>query len=392
MKINIRVASNIFLGVFLLTTFLMPNTLINGVAKLLCIMVLFFEIYVCRYDIKIGFYTIWACILSIYSFSSIFWAYNIFDSIMGWQALFKNLLLGMSLFAIIKSKNRLRNIMQIFVLAGVSLVFALLFINGFDFISYTTRLGTNVEGYNANDIALKLTLAVLFAYLLLKETRNKVYLISILIMMPAIVFSGSRKGLFLLFTVLIFSSVYTSNNIKQLGIKILRWFIVLVIIFWGLFEIEPLYNIIGYRLEGLFNYFMGSELYDASTRERMEMIEIGRALMYEKFVFGYGINNYTYLSGKGTYAHNNYFEIGTGMGIVGIIVWYIQYIGVFKNAFIEKKYKQSDIVQNVLLGILLAFIIMDYGLVSYLQEYFYVIVSMIFAYLEASSGKENNKV
>ena len=70
---------------------------------------------------------------------------------------------------------------------------------------------------------------------------------------------------------------------------------------------------------------------DASSKVRANMVEVGLRLWRERPAFGNGINMFQVLTAYHTYSHNNYVEILCGLGIFGLIVYYVFYaIGLCK--------------------------------------------------------------
>lgn len=61
---------------------------------------------------------------------------------------------------------------------------------------------------------------------------------------------------------------------------------------------------------------------DFSTAERARFVEEGLSLMAESPFFGHGMDTFRVLSGEGTYAHNNYVDLGVGVGLLGVLLFY----------------------------------------------------------------------
>jgi O-antigen ligase len=59
-----------------------------------------------------------------------------------------------------------------------------------------------------------------------------------------------------------------------------------------------------------------------SITERSRFIGKGLELMAESPVVGTGLSTFKWLSDEGTYAHNNFIEVGVSLGVVGILLFY----------------------------------------------------------------------
>lgn len=223
---------------------------------------------------------------------------------------------------------------------------------------FTERLGyDNINNnWNANDLGDKLVLFVLlsiFLYFNHQIKKKKTIFILDLIFLFFAFLTGSRKTIIGL---VLFIFLYIA--FKQRGKVMYRIFIGVILIgvfYFLLMNLPPLYNVIGYRFDGL----ISGNSTEGSYIGRSNMINMGLIWFVEKPFFGYGLNNFRSMSYYGTYSHCNYIELMVNLGIVGLILFYSIYIYLLKKATRIKKYK-SFIFATVLSGFVL-----DIGRVSY---------------------------
>ena len=108
-------------------------------------------------------------------------------------------------------------------------------------------------------------------------------------------------------------------------------------------------------------------LSDSSTITRLNLISRGMKFFKERPWTGYGLNNFYVLNhlltGSLYYAHNNYVELLVDCGIIGTTLYYSLHVSTLIKAIkMHKEYSQKI---GIFIGILIAIIVCDYGIVSY---------------------------
>src|SRR5699024_4797033 len=215
---------------------------------------------------------------------------------------------------------------------------------------------------------MNLALAAFSHLFILKMEKNTfkvkklIYMLSMLLFIIVIVFTGSRKALFIfVFSIGLFSLLYKDKNkfTKQ-------GFIGLVLILVGYISLNNpfLYNVLGSRIEGLFASFTDDGKVDERTSRRMHIVNSGLNIFKEKPLFGYGIDSFRQLYfnyvGDYRYSHNNYVELLVSVGVFGTVIYYFGLLSVLKKSF--NKTNPYLIFPFVVIATIL---IIDYGLVSY---------------------------
>ena len=80
------------------------------------------------------------------------------------------------------------------------------------------------------------------------------------------------------------------------------------------------------------------------------------------------------------YAHNNYVELLVDVGLVGTIAYYFNYVWMLISSVRNvRKITKSELL---FIGILVALIISEYGLVTYYDKYVQVILILIWMIIE----------
>lgn len=126
---------------------------------------------------------------------------------------------------------------------------------------------------------------------------------------------------------------------------------------------------------------------DLSTTIRLNMIDIGISTFKESPIIGngFGTSGFFLKNYYGdTYFHNNYVEILSGGGIVGLIIYYGIYVYLL-YVFWKNRNRRSENT-NICMVIMLVMLIMDYGLVTYRGKMNYIYITLY--YLEVMSFKQ----
>lgn len=342
-----------------------------------------------------NYYLLWVLLVISFLFISIIWAANEEWAI----GRFKRVLL-ITIFCVyvsflVKNKRDFNTILKIFVLTRVLVALYILVILDFSTLG-EMRIGAGSLGdeWNANTIGMNLALATFSLFFILK-TENTIrkhtkiyYYVCMLLFSFIIVFTGSRKSLF----ILIFSIGFFSFLIREKG-KVARFSLVammLALVIYLSLNIPIFYNIIGSRIEGLLSSVTGQGVVDKSTDTRLLMIDTGFKFFLEKPLFGHGIDSFRQLyyniTGDFRYSHNNYIELLVSIGVVGTFIYYLGLIMVML-----KSYKRDNVYAVFSLALIVTFLIIDYGLVSYTSTYIQFFICLTFISLFIIQKNENVK-
>lgn len=160
----------------------------------------------------------------------------------------------------------------------------------------------------------------------------------------------------------------------------LKWSILLIT---GLIVLKVLSNFsfftgINERMNGLFALITGKGTVDVSARIRQEYVVLGLAVFKKHPIIGIGMGaSGTYLNmitGANEYFHNNYIELLACGGIVGSVLYYR--IWLYPLLILIKMRKKALHSSSLSIVLIFIFLIMDYGMVTYLSKntYLYLMI------------------
>ena len=253
-----------------------------------------------------------------------------------------------------------------------------------------TQIGVElINGWNGNGIGFMMAQGALIGCYLLHKCqtlRSKiVYLVSVVAFSLLTVYTGSRTAFIVLVVelVLYFWMRYPTKIMRNIVILLIAFFVAVILIM----NVEGFYNVLGSRLEDLFEVLSGSGEGDGSSNIRLEFIRNGIEWFAEKPVLGYGINNYKVLNesatGNFTYAHNNFVEIAVNLGVIGLILYYSVYVHIIRKMLRSVKNNPRC---AFLFSAIVATLLSHYGTVSYYDFYENLLILMCF--IEISKGRK----
>lgn len=336
----------------------LPSLLLYGFAAMAAINILVSG------KLTAGMHSVWYCVFVIICVISTLYAKYQVTASDKVEAMAKVLIFSVAFINTVDSVKRVRIAMTVMSVSSVMLFFHLLIT---DQLAVDERLGTTLTG-NANTFATMFMLGALCSIYLIffseKRWHKVLAVIAVVLQLYALALSGSRK-FFLLPVILLGLMTAISTDTKK-GLVWLRNFlfgvVLLFVAWWAVFNVEILYNSIGYRMEGMLAAFTGKGEVDASTEVRQKMIQKAVELWKNAPMMGHGIDNYKRISGYGVYAHNNYVELLADLGLLGMAAYYSFYAVMEWKILKNRNMGRYRWYWAILLGCLLAF---DYGAVSY---------------------------
>lgn len=211
---------------------------------------------------------------------------------------------------------------------------------------------------------------ILFLYAILKN-RNYLLIAPTLFLTVLGLTTGS-KSFILLLVVAAFIIVFSHFGMK-------KWYISLAIIGVGIAVI-----VIALQLDAFKTYrqrfldmfkllIYGDEFAntDASTAQRMNMINEGIILFFKKPIFGWGMNGFTNYGSFGTYSHNALTEVGANFGLFALMAFeYPIYLAI-------RKYRANKERDLSFLLILMYIIFSMMISVQYTDKQYYVMLALL---------------
>lgn len=266
---------------------------------------------------------------------------------------------------IVDSRKRMEGVLA---MLSVATIILFIYLAANDLLETEGRLGNELTG-NANTFASLFMVgafaSVYFVFCRKSRIGKVLFTAAFIVQEYAIALSGGRKffllPLILYCGVLVFStSKYGKRRAIRNGLLAVA---VICVVFWAIFEVEILYEAIGYRMEGLLNSVTGEGQVDASTQSRKQMAKLGISLWTQSPLYGHGINTFKVINGQyAMYSHNNYVELLCGTGVIGATIYYAFHItSLFKLVTL----KMRDVQKWYWILVMICMLAFDFGAVSY---------------------------
>lgn len=245
----------------------------------------------------------------------------------------------------------------------------------------TARIGRELT-LNSNTLGRRLAYGGIIC-LFFAQTKKIYYLIFAYLVFYSL-FSGSKNAFFiLLIGITIFYSF--KNKGFKVFINILCGVFILAILLYIAFTIDDLYSVLGRRLEIFWNTFLGESTiingnirYDGSLEERSFYIRYALNMFLKSFFWGFGANSFvTEMRNISywhiAYSHNTYAEILATLGIVGCFLYFTPQAMTLFDQW-KKVFKEHNPYNVLCLTIIIDFIFMQWGAVTYMTPIDYIII------------------
>lgn len=299
-----------------------------------------------------------------------------------------------------KTDEKYSKILDVFSYSTVFICMYLLIFDAKNVIGTRDRIGRLLYLDYGTYMVLSYIIIISLCYMLwkcvysVKKIKIIDYICIIILLLTAII-SGTRKTLFCPIIFFIFIILY---KFRKNYIKIMIYTFIIAIISVLLYNImlnnENLYKIIGTRIESTINKIVNREnsVDDASTEERKLLKQLAVEAFNEKMLLGWGINNFANYSkmnsGPFLYAHCNYLELMSSLGIIGTTIYYIGYLYIIVKA--AKRARNNDRFSVLILCFMLMNLISDYETVSYIKIQ-YILIYVLFAKYVCNESIDNKK-
>lgn len=328
---------------------------------------------------KFNTYTIWSGVFLLWCFSSLLWTVDKDQSFFILKSVIQIVLFCNLLIDYIKTERELHNVFKYFILASIILTIRLIVQDGNWF---TDRIGSSL-GYNPNGIGFSMALAALCSFEIAKMKKRKLALLYYIIgssFSIIAVITGSRKAFMIIAICIPLYFLLKIKNRTKLILIIPITLLVIVLMFQVSLNIPILYNIYGYRLEKLLFAINGLGVADTSTLLRINLIRRGIELFVNKPVHGYGLGTYVIIGGYNLVSHNNIVELLVGVGLIGLILYYIIYIKLINYYFKRWLNKADDV--SLYLSIIFTIVVLEFGIISYNMELAQIFIALCYAKMQ----------
>jgi hypothetical protein len=146
-------------------------------------------------------------------------------------------------------------------------------------------------------------------------------------------------------------------------------------------QLEDILWLIERRFSGM-SHMASGQTGDASSMERVALIEGGLNLFYDNPFFGIGLNNVTYILGK--YTHSNYVELLSNVGLIGTLFFYMMYLFTLRNIY----YMPLIRIKKYFYIMIFSLLVTDIVAVSYFRKP--LLILLLYIYFVAE--KEGNEL
>ena len=368
----------------------------NYVSLVLFIICFFMTAYKClkRKEIKIDNNFIIYIIFLVFGFISIFYASNknfVLHKVI-------QMLINSSIILIfinfIDSSKKINFVLKSFLISGLMVAVLIIVTTDYSQVTRLNRPGSQIG--NVNSLAIMMTLS-LTTLMILKDkfAKKKYYYGMEILLLFAILLTGSRKGILAL--LILYFMVFIVKNwnnkkvmFRNLAISFCALIIILLIIYFNPY----LHEVVWLRLNNFLQFILGKNSGEFSLNARDNMIKFGMDLFKRKPLFGYGLDNYRYFYnnafGYDYYAHNNYVELLVDLGIVGTIAYYTLIILPIIKLIKKNIFKKNDTF--IYFSMLLISLFLDFAWVSYISRVWIIYISIVYAYLIIDRSKIDDNI
>ena len=337
--------------------------------------------------IQISIFEIWMLLIILYGSFSMLWSIEAENAVKVLFNLGKTMIVCYLIRPHLTDRKSINRILLLILIALIYMMVLLLL--RMPVSTWSSERVGDVLNQNPNEIGRLVCLGtVLILYFLSLHEKGRWIFISIfsLFCMVALM-TGSKNAIF----ILIFQIGLYYFLISKKGKRILVVVAVMMgayLLFYLFFYNEVLYGVIGRRLEGLLQLFVGGANIDGSTLERLYFMKTAWGVFQNNPMIGVGLNNFSaYLELIGyenaVYSHCGFLELLSTLGIVGFGLYYFMYVHVLKKLI--KPAFEKDMLAVLLFVINLRVLLFDISSISMYTYNSYITLMIGFTFSQALS-------
>lgn len=327
-------------------------------------------------------YIVWWFFFLLFSLSSYFWASHTDTFLSVFVSISQVAFIGSCMVIYANSKERIDFILKILIIGSLFLCFRIILSVPIDMWG-VKRIGSCL-GYNPNSIGSILSYSAILSLYLGRRYKSKIYYALII---PLIVFSfltGSRKAFFIIIIGMSLLLFFEEKSRIRKFSKIILVLILILVFVYLVMNIDMFYMVLGRRIEGALNTILYRSG-DASSATRLYLMQSSINTFYEHPLIGSGLDAFRHIDYLGTYAHNNYLELLSCLGIVGMVFYYsLPFVVLLRSIVLLFRGDKNLYIVSVMLVTML---LIDFAVVSYTGETHHIIFSVIFAIYSSSLKK-----
>lgn len=321
-----------------------------------------------RPPLRMKRYFTWYVVFAIFACASVLWSLDA-----GFAVKMIPSVLALAIFCVAivyyaEDKNQVHKLVVFYLLSNLLAALNILIFFAFTNGTPANRIG-QITGVFSNTIVQTIAFSIVVSiYLATRIGKGRrYYLMAAVVLAIAVIISESRKAVLIPIIGVAIVFLLKKKTHREKKIYMYGFFAVVALI-----VVAILANV-GFRTEmaNLFSStFLGADTGDWSIYLRNFFRETAIDLWRQHPVFGAGLNNFAYYVSTETwyntarYAHNNFVELLSGLGIIGFVLYYWIYVYVISKlagAIIRRK---GDAVA-LAVALVVPLLIFDWGVVSY---------------------------
>lgn len=310
------------------------------------------------------------------------------------------MLVSLAISQRVKSKEDVIRFYKIFLIAVAYMLVTIVARTPVWYYTSGKRIGT-VTGLWVNSLAqiYAIVLAFLFYFLsTAPQRKKKYYLLFIVVLGLFTLLTGSKNGILMFVAITLLTYFFHGNFTGKVKIIVLSAILGSLILFL-IFNVQMLYDIIGYRMDTFIDVLLTGDLsQDSSTNTRSELMGFAWKMFKERPLLGWGFANVAaYVARQGyfivTYAHSNYLELLADVGLAGTLIFYAPHIvtvcRLIKRVFMERK---KDMLSCMALALMLVILITDYASVNITTIYYLSVIQLLYYQTKYAFDDSGNKL
>lgn len=236
---------------------------------------------------------------------------------------------------------------------------------------------TKVAGLNVINVSVVMAIGSLSAIYVSSFTGRKAWLLLLPLFYAVVLLSGSKLGLASsIFMPLVYFFFADSNLFRRLGVIALA-FVVVSVVYYLVTNVPELYNVIGYRVEGLAGLLFGDDT-SSEDAARGTMISLALQIFSQNPIIGAGFDCFRVVNGwTNTWSHCNYAEIAANFGLIGFILYYSRYVCLIAGFSKVKGTRSKETYYSI--SLILGFLLLESGIVVYYTALYQILLAFAFA-------------
>jgi O-antigen ligase len=183
-----------------------------------------------------------------------------------------------------------------------------------------------------------------------------------LILFSGIIASVSLKSMASSVFVCVVSSLYRETR-ARIGVLVMLVVLLGATLIFALPTVRWFWEHSLYRVHTSTSSMSSAFVVSQSTSERTRFVQEGISLIAESPIVGRGLDTFRWLSGEGTYSHNNFVEVGVALGLIGVFLYYGFHVALLRSALGRRV--RGTFAGRFTFILVSTLTLLDLGLVSY---------------------------